>query len=76
LPPRSAARHEAPIEAIERALREMPLTIKSLTLSPGQHADEQDMQVLLTRIPQSELIAVTRRLAEFPGVRKVVLGER
>jgi hypothetical protein len=30
-----AARHEAPIEAIERALREMPLAIKSLTLSPG-----------------------------------------
>ncbi|MEO6928117.1 MAG: MgtC/SapB family protein [Casimicrobiaceae bacterium] len=64
------------VETIEAALREMPLTVQTLTLLPGQRADEQEMQVLLTRIPQSELIAVTRRIAEIAGVRKVTLGER
>jgi putative Mg2+ transporter-C (MgtC) family protein len=64
------------IEAIESALREMPLTIQTLSLLPGQKEDEQEMQVLLTRIPQSELVNVTKRVAEFPGVRRVTLGER
>jgi putative Mg2+ transporter-C (MgtC) family protein len=69
-------RHSPSVDAIERALREMPLTVQTLTLLPGQRDDEQEMQVLLTRVPQSELVAVTQRIAEFPGVRKVVLGER
>ena len=64
------------VETVEAALREMPLTLQILTLLPGQHDDEQEMQVLLTRIPQSELIAVTQRVAGIPGVRKVMLGER
>jgi len=64
------------VETVEAALREMPLTVQTLTLLPGQHDDEQEMQVLLTRIPQSELVAVTQRVAAIPGVRKVMLGER
>ena len=64
------------VEAIEIALREMPLTVQTLTLLPGHREDEQEMQVLLTRIPQSELVSVTQRIAAFPGVRKVMLGER
>ncbi|HEY5366446.1 MAG TPA: MgtC/SapB family protein [Casimicrobiaceae bacterium] len=64
------------VETVEAALREMPLTVQSLTLLPGQHDDEQETQVLLTRIPQSELVAVTQRVAAIPGVRKVMLGER
>jgi putative Mg2+ transporter-C (MgtC) family protein len=64
------------IEAIESALREMPLTIQALSLLPGQQEDEQEMQVLLTRVPQSELVNVTKRVAGFPGVRRVTLGER
>lgn len=64
------------VETSEAALREMPLTVQTLTLLPGQRADEQEMQVLLTRIPQSELVAVTRRIAGIDGVRKVTLGER
>ncbi len=45
-------------------------------LMPGQREDEQEMQVLLTRVQQSELVAVMQRIAGIPGVRKVVLGER
>ena len=69
-------RNTPSVEVIEAALRDMPLTVQTLTLMPGQHEDEQEMQVLLTRVQQSELIAVTQRIAEIPGVRKVVLGER
>jgi putative Mg2+ transporter-C (MgtC) family protein len=66
----------ASIEAIEAALREMPLTVQTLALLPGQRDDEQEMQVLVTRIPQSELVTLTKRIAGFPGVRRVTLGER
>jgi putative Mg2+ transporter-C (MgtC) family protein len=69
-------RDTASIEAIEAALREMPLTVQTLALLPGQHEDEQEMQVLVTRIPQSELVTLTKRIAGFPGVRRVTLGER
>ncbi len=64
------------VVAIEAALRDMPLNVQTLTLLPGQREDEQEMQVLLTRVPQSELVGVTQRVAAIPGVRKVTLGER
>ena len=54
----------------------MPLTVQTLALLPGQRDDEQEMQVLVTRIPQSELVTLTKRIAGFPGVRRVTLGER
>jgi putative Mg2+ transporter-C (MgtC) family protein len=69
-------RNTASAEAIERALRDMPLTVQTLTLLPGQRDDEQEMQVFLTRIPQSELVNVTQRIAGLTGVRQVTLGER
>jgi putative Mg2+ transporter-C (MgtC) family protein len=69
-------RNTPSVEAIETALRDMPLTVQTLSLMPGQREDEQEMQVLLTRVQQSELVAVTQRIAGIPGVRKVMLGER
>ncbi len=69
-------RNSPAIDAAEAVLREMPLTVQSLTLLPGRTEDEQEIQVLLTRVPGSELVSVTKRVAAIQGVRSVMIGER